>query len=118
MTERDFDLVFAALAHPTRRRMLDLLRAAPGAPIAALAQHFKMSAVGVLKHVKALERAGLVVSRQAGRSRLLYFNAMPLQLISDRWTDDYGAFWTGRIADLKERLESVPSAEKREKRIA
>jgi predicted transcriptional regulator len=86
--------------------MLDLLQARPGMSIAALSSHFEMSAVGVLKHVRVLERAGLVVSEKRGRERRLYFNVVPIQQIHDRWTDQYSEFWATRVVDLKARLES------------
>jgi predicted transcriptional regulator len=109
MADRSIDHVFAALAHPARRKMLDLLQQSPGLTIADLTRRFSMSGVGVLKHVRVLERARLIVSRPRGRARMLYFNPVPIQLIYDRWTTDYSAFWSARIADIKERLES-PSA--------
>ena len=86
--------------------MLDVLRARPGVSIRELSEGFSMSAVGVLKHVRVLEAAGLVVSRKAGRERKLFFNAVPIQAVYDRWTDEYSAFWVSHVADLKERLES------------
>lgn len=94
--------------------MLDLLSARPGVTIAELARdaaqnpaktRVRMSAVGVLKHVRVLERAGLVISEREGRVRRLYFNPVPIQLIYDRWTDQYQGFWSARLADIKERLE-------------
>jgi DNA-binding transcriptional ArsR family regulator len=96
------DLVFAALAHPVRRRILDLLLESPGATVAGLTEHFKMSGVGVLKHVRVLERAGLIVAEKQGRERRLYFNVVPIQRVYDRWTNDYAKFWAGRLSDLKD----------------
>lgn len=106
MTDAALDALFSALAHPVRRRMLDLLQQRPGSSIASLAQHFAMSGVGVLKHVRVLESAGLVHSRRSGRERHLYFNLIPIQQVYDRWTDRYSQFWAGRMLDLKDRLES------------
>lgn len=106
MKDADLDIVFAALAHPARRKMLDLLQGTPGANIAALARSFDMSGVGVLKHVRILEAAGLVRSERSGRERKLYFNPVPIQLVYDRWTDRYSSFWAGRMVDLKDRIES------------
>lgn len=85
--------------------MLDILRTNAGMTIADLAGSFRMTPVGVLKHVKLLERAWLLITRREGRVRRLYFNAVPIQLIYDRWTDCYAGFWTARMVDLKERLE-------------
>jgi DNA-binding transcriptional ArsR family regulator len=118
MKDADLDLVFSALAHPARRRMLDLLRSTPGMTIAALAEGFDMSAVGVLKHVRVLEASGLVHSCKEGRERRLSFNLMPIQRVYDRWTDDYGRFWAGRIADMKDRLESTASQSSRSRKAA
>lgn len=106
MTDDELDSVFAALAHPARRRMLDLLRESPGLSIAALTEHFEMSGVGVLKHVRVLEEAGLVHGEREGREKHLYFNLVPIQLVYDRWTDEYSRFWVARLADIKERIES------------
>jgi DNA-binding transcriptional ArsR family regulator len=112
MADDPLDLVFGALANPVRRRILDLLLQQPGATIAALTDHFNMSGVGVLKHVRVLEEAGLIVSHKQGRERWLYSNVVPIQLIYDRWTTDYARFWAGRVADIKERLESAPAKRK------
>ncbi|NUQ51936.1 MAG: helix-turn-helix transcriptional regulator [Phycisphaerales bacterium] len=106
MKDADLNHLFAALAHPVRRRMLDLLRDAPGLSIAALAEHFTMSAVGVLKHVRVLERAALIHSEKHGREKHLFFNVVPIQLVYDRWTDQYSRFWAARLADIKDRIES------------
>ncbi|MEK6702817.1 MAG: helix-turn-helix transcriptional regulator [Planctomycetota bacterium] len=106
MKDAALDRVFSALSSPKRRRMLDILQERSGITIADLAASFRMTPVGVLKHVKLLEKAGLLITRREGRVRRLYFNAVPIQLIYDRWTDRYSGFWTARMADLKERLES------------
>lgn len=118
MTDEALDKLFAALAHPHRRRMIDLLRERPGLSIRELADGFEMSGVGVLKHVRVLEAADLIVSRKEGRERRLFFNLMPIQDLYERWTDEYGRFWAGRISDLKQRLESkaLPHSRKAEKR--
>lgn len=102
----DSDLVFEALANRDRRRMLDLIQQSPGMTIAAVCTHFEMSSVGVLKHIRILERCGLVHSEKHGRVRKLYFNAVPIQKIYDRWTDQYSQFWASRMVDMVERLET------------
>jgi predicted transcriptional regulator len=104
------DLVFHALAHRARRRMLDLLKMAPGMTVQGLASHFDFSRVATIKHIARLEEAGLLVSKKHGRSRRLYFNVMPIQSIYDRWTDEYSSFWSGRIADLQQRVEARAAA--------
>lgn len=86
--------------------MLDLVQQDPGQTIVALAAHFDMSSVGVLKHVRVLEAAGLLLTHKHGRERLLYVNLVPIQQIYDRWTNTYASFWSTQMVDLKERLES------------
>ncbi len=85
--------------------MLDLLMSAPGMSVKALASHFDMSRIAVLKHVRVLEEAQLILSRKVGRTRELFFNPIPLQLLHSRWTTKYSAFWSERLVDLKSRVE-------------
>jgi len=107
MNESDaMDLVFGALAHPARRYMLDLLVQSPGMSVSALASHFEISRVAVMKHLQALEAAELVISEKDGRVRRLHFNPMPIQRIHDRWTSEYSRFWAGHLADLQARVEA------------
>ncbi len=110
------DRCFAALAHPARRRMLDLLVQSPGMNVKGLASHFPFSRVAALKHLGVLEEAGLVLSERDGRSRRLYFNPVPIQQIHDRWTTQLSAFWAGRMADVQARVEA--GAEQRRDDIA
>ena len=116
MNSEQFDLVFATLAHAGRRRMLDLIQTAPGMSVRALTTHFEMSRVAVLKHVRALEASSLVISKKVGRTRQLFFNPVPIQMIHDRWTDAYSAFWSERVTDIKNRAEH--RAEKKDNRSA
>lgn len=99
------DSVFAALAHPARRHMLDILVGMPGCSVNDVAKYvitrFPMSRIGVLKHLRVLEQAGLVVSQKQGRVRELYFNAAPIQLVYDRWTSQYSRFWAAHVNDIK-----------------
>jgi len=104
------DPVFQALAHPARRRILDILKASPGLPVGALSEHFDMSRIAVMKHLKLLEEAQLVVSEKDGRSRLLYHNTVPIQMIYDRWTTEYSQHWASRLTGLKYQIESQLSA--------
>ena len=101
------DAVFQALAHPTRREMLDRLRAEPGACVGDLCEPFDMSRIGAMKHLRILEEAGLVLSRTAGRQRLLYVNAVPIQMIHDRWISDWSSLWAREITALKYRVEGA-----------
>jgi len=101
--------LFAALAHPARRRMLDLLTQVPGMSVKALASHFEVSRIAVMKHLKSLEQCNLVLSKKVGRQRQLFFNHVPIQLLHDRWSAKYSAFWSGQMLDLKTRVESQDS---------
>ncbi len=95
------DAVFAALAHETRRRILDMLKARPGVGVGEIAANFDVSRIAVMKHLAVLEEANLIVSRKDGRTRRLWFNAAPIQMIYDRWTNDYSAYWAGELTRLK-----------------
>ncbi len=95
------DAVFSALAHETRRRILDVLKARPGAGVGEIAAEFDVSRIAVMKHLAVLEEANLLISRKDGRTRRLYFNAAPIQMIYDRWTTDYSAYWAGELTRLK-----------------
>lgn len=107
MTEPELDAVFLALASTPRRQMLDIIRLMPGCTVRYVADHFEMSRIGVLKHLNALEDAGLIVSDKQGRERSLFMNAVPLQLIQERWSDDYSEFWANRLTQLKYAVEKV-----------
>ena len=100
------DEVFQALAHPVRRRMLDLLRSNPGSPVGHVCERFEMSRIGAMKHLGILEAAGLITSRPEGRSRLLFVNAVPIQMIYDRWISDWSSLWAHEITEIKYRAES------------
>ena len=111
MRDEQVDRVFAALAHQSRRRMLDLLMAAPGIGVGALATHFDMSRIAVMKHLRVLEEAELVLSKKQGRTRHLFLNPVPIQLVYDRWTTQYSAFFAARMADIKTRVERRAQSE-------
>lgn len=101
----DMSEVFDALGHPTRRRILDLLRAAPGTTVGGLAEHFDTGRIAVMHHLKQLEDSGLVVSLKEGRVRQLFHNPVPIQLIYDRWTTEYAGFWASKMADVQYAVE-------------
>ena len=107
MSDEQLDDLLAALAHTARRRMLDLLMASPGMSVKSLSSHFEFSRIATLKHLNVLEEAQLVLSRKEGRTRHLFFNPIPIQLLSDRWTTKYSAFWSERVVDLKSRIERL-----------
>lgn len=99
------DHVFAALANPHRRRILDLVRDDPGTTLKALCSHFDVSRIAVMKHLTVLEGADLIVSDKRGRERHLYFNIVPIQQVYERWTDEYSAVWASHVTDIKRRIE-------------
>jgi DNA-binding transcriptional ArsR family regulator len=116
MLPDDLDAVFTALAHRDRRRILDLVRNNAGCRVEDLNAHFETSRVAVLKHLRVLERAELILSRKVGRERRLYINVMPIQLIYDRWATEFSALWAGPIAQLKYRVETASQKATRRRR--
>ena len=105
----DDDLVFRALADPTRRYLLDRLYARDGRTLTELESGLEMTRFGVMKHLKVLETAGLVVTRWQGREKLHYLNPVPIRLIHDRWIDKYTERHVTALADLKTALEEESS---------
>lgn len=99
------DAVFKALADPTRRSLLDVLFHQDGQTLHALEERFPMSRYGVMKHLKILEGAGLVVTRRRGREKLHFLNAVPIRLVHDRWVSKYAEPWVAGLSDLKNELE-------------
>lgn len=97
----DMDAVFQALAHESRRRMLDIVKEEPGIGVGALAGEFDVTRIAVMKHLAVLEDANLIISQKDGRTRKLYFNAAPIQMIHDRWTTEYSAYWAGHLTRIK-----------------
>jgi DNA-binding transcriptional ArsR family regulator len=69
--------------------------------------YFEISRIAVMKHLRVLERSELVISQKQGRTRQLYFNAVPIQLVYDRWTTEYSAYWAGKLTRIKYRIESA-----------
>jgi uncharacterized protein YndB with AHSA1/START domain len=100
------DDVFRALADPTRRSLLDELFGCDGQTLGELEERFEMSRFGVMKHLKVLEDAGLVVTRRRGREKLHFLNPVPIRLVHDRWVSKYAEPWAAQLSDLKTRLEN------------
>jgi len=100
------DAVFRALADPTRRSLLDELFREDGQTLSALEERLPMTRFGVMKHLKLLEGAGLVVTRRRGREKLHFLNAIPIRLIHDRWVSKYTEPWVAALGELKNRLEN------------
>jgi DNA-binding transcriptional ArsR family regulator len=103
----DDDLVFRALADPTRRHLLDRLYERDGRTLTELESELEMSRFGVMKHLRLLEGAGLVVTRREGRQKLHYLNPVPIRLIHDRWIDKYRERQVSTLADFKSELEDT-----------
>ena len=98
--------MFKALADPTRRSLLDELFRQDGQTLSALEERFSMTRFGVMKHLKQLEEAGLVVTRRRGREKLHFLNPVPIRLVHDRWVSKYAEPWAAALSGLKDRLES------------
>jgi DNA-binding transcriptional ArsR family regulator len=102
----DDDRVFKALADPTRRFLLDALFAREGQTLTELESAVEMTRYGVMKHLKVLEEAGLVVTRRSGREKLHFLNAVPIREVHDRWIDKFTERHVTALIDLKNELES------------
>ncbi len=101
----DDDLVFRALADPTRRHLLDRLFERDGRTLTELEEDLEMTRFGVMKHLRVLEEAGLVVSRRSGREKHHFLNPVPIRLIHDRWIDKYTERRVSALSELKTQLE-------------
>lgn len=103
----DDDLVFKALADPTRRFLLDLLFQRDGRTLTELESELEMTRFGVMKHLTVLEDAGLVVARRSGREKLHFLNPIPIQLLHDRWIGKYRERYASALTNLKTELEDM-----------
>lgn len=101
------DVVFHALAHKTRRQILDIVRDNSGISVGDLATHFDVSRIAIMNHLAVLSQAELIISEKNGRSRQLYLNIIPIQEIHERWTDQYSAYWAQRVTLIKKAAESI-----------
>lgn len=99
------DEVFKALADPTRRGLLDSLFERDGQTQKELETGLEMTRFGVMKHLKVLEEAGLVVTRKQGREKLHFLNPVPIRLIHDRWVSKFSEPWAAGLTELKQDLE-------------
>src|SRR3979490_1882740 len=100
------DAVFRALADPTRRSLLDALFKQDGQTLGALEERLPMTRFGVMKHLKLLEEAGLVVTRRRGREKLHFLNPVPIRLVHDRWVSKYAEPWAAALSELKNTMEA------------
>jgi uncharacterized protein YndB with AHSA1/START domain len=99
------DAVFRALADPTRRSLLDELFEQDGQTLSALERRLPMTRIGVMKHLRVLEDAGLVTTKRRGREKLHFLNPVPIRLVHDRWVSKYAEPWAATLSALKQRLE-------------
>ncbi|HEX9467323.1 MAG TPA: SRPBCC domain-containing protein [Acidimicrobiia bacterium] len=106
------DAVFRALADPTRRSLLDELFREDGQTLHALEARLPMTRFGVMKHLKQLEEAGLVVTKRQGREKLHFLNPVPIRLVHDRWVSKYAEPWAAALSGLKNRLEKTMESDK------
>jgi DNA-binding transcriptional ArsR family regulator len=106
LTVTDDALVFKALADPTRRFLLDRLFERDGRTLTELESQVEMTRFGVMKHLRVLEDAGLVLARKSGREKRHFLNPVPIRLIHDRWIDKYTERRVSALVDLKSELEN------------
>jgi DNA-binding transcriptional ArsR family regulator len=99
------DRVFKALADPTRRHLLDRLFEDSGLTLTELESDLEMTRFGVMKHLRILADAGLVVSKKVGREKRHFLNVVPIRLIHDRWIDKFTERRVSALTDLKRQLE-------------
>ena len=106
------DNVFHALAHSSRRKILDLVKDNPRMTVGELAAHFDVSRIAIMNHLAVLERAQLILSEKDGRTRRLMLNVMPIAEIHARWTDAYSAYWSDRSLMIKQVAEAAARSKK------
>jgi DNA-binding transcriptional ArsR family regulator len=104
---RDTNLLFKALADPSRRRLLDLLHKHDGRTLGELCEHLDMTRQGVTQHLELLEAANLVATVRRGREKLHFLNRVPLQEIYERWIAKFEKPRLKALADLKKRMEKT-----------
>ena len=102
----DEERIFKALSDSTRRFLLDLLFESDGQSLSELESMVPMTRFGVMKHLRILEAAGLVICRREGREKMHFLNAVPIRLIHDRWIDKFTERQVSALTDLKTTLEN------------
>jgi DNA-binding transcriptional ArsR family regulator len=107
----DDDAVFKALADATRRSLLDRLFEQDGLTLNELEAGLSMTRFGVMKHLRVLEQANLIVTRRSGRNKHHFLNVVPIRLLHDRWIDKYTERQVSALVDLKAELEQSARAE-------
>ncbi len=109
MESDQLDATFFALSSDLRRRMLDLLQREPGCNLSRVCAFFaaEVGRFAVMKHVAMLQRGGLVMAQRQGRDKRLWFDPTPIQLIHERWTTEFSAYWAARLTRLKYSAEGA-----------
>lgn len=107
----EHESVFKALGDASRRQLLDLLFSKDGRSLSELEEHLPMTRFGVMKHLRNLKDAGLVTTRKSGRETLHFLNAVPIQMVYDRWVSKYSKGWARSLTELKYDLEAIEMAE-------
>ena len=110
---KDSDFVWKALADPTRRQILDLLRDGPRTTTDIVDNFPDLSRFGVMKHLDVLRDSGLVVTRSEGRRRMNSLNAAPLRDVIERWIGKYEGYWANTMLRVKESAESKTHAKRK-----
>src|SRR5262245_55134104 len=105
------DEVFKAMADPTRRELLDRLFKEAGQTLSALEEGLPMTRFGVMKHLRLLEEANLVVTRRRGREKLHFLNPVPIRQIYERWVSKYAEPWASALTGIKKELEEEEHGE-------
>lgn len=106
---QELDPIWKALADPTRREILDCLRAGPRPTTEIVEQFPHLSRFGVMKHIEVLREAGLVDTRTEGRQRINSLNAAPIRQILERWISKYESYWANTLLRVKEASETKTS---------
>jgi DNA-binding transcriptional ArsR family regulator len=125
--EGELDAVWKALSDPTRRAILDLLRARPRTTTEIVERFPKLTRFGVMKHIEVLRQAELVHTREAGRQRVNSLNVVPIREIYERWVGPFQEFWSNELLRIKDIAETEmdtetkpaagkPAASRRQKR--
>lgn len=110
MSDKELHPVFKALAEESRRRILDIVKASEGISVGEVADHFEFSRFAVMKHLRILEEANLLKIHKEGRFRKIYLNAVPIQMIYDRWLSRYSRHWAEGLTRLKYNMENQESS--------
>ncbi|HEV7346088.1 MAG TPA: metalloregulator ArsR/SmtB family transcription factor [Devosia sp.] len=105
-TEDENDLIFKALSHRVRRRIIDLLKAEPLTTGTLCTQMPELDRCTVMQHLGVLEEAGLVVAERRGRERWNHLDALPIHAIHERWIGPYAAYAAGMLSRLKQQVEA------------